>query len=260
MATTFVLGGRRPNLYGAGPAKDEPANPVPATLKPIMRGGVETCSADAPCLFFQTSADQGRHWTRHHVNVPLPEGFYAMFANVAADPGKPGRYAIGLVSADQNKIFTLVTDDSGKTWSGPFTVPEVARGRNFKEWMDFGPTGVLGFMWRKQRDDITPPPPPIRLGRVWGPAYDVYASISCDGGMTWLPAIRINAETSPAGSANQDDVSHIALDAKYAHIVWGDRRMLKATPTSDKSNGGIQTYYARVPFATVTKGGQCGRQ
>jgi hypothetical protein len=138
-------------------------------------------------------------------------------------------------------------------------VPETAQGIDFKQWMDYGRTGVLGVIWRKERADLTPAPPPVQFGRVWGPAYDIYASISCDGGRTWVPSIRINAESSPAGSANQDDVSYIALDAHDAHLVWGDRRMLTKTPTQDKSNGGIQTYYARVPFTTVTKGAACGR-
>jgi hypothetical protein len=257
VAAAYALGGPAAALYGI--ALGGGTTSAPPSLKPLMKGGGE-CTVHVSCLFFQTSNDEGLHWTRHYVDVPLPRGVHPFVVNVAADPGRPGRYALGFLSGDSKELMSVVTDDSGETWSGPFIVPENASGADFKQWMDYGPTGVLGLIWRKQRDDLTPAAPPQQRGRIWGPAYDVYASISCDGGTSWLAAVKINAQASPAGSANQDDISYLTLDAHYAHLVWGDRRMLTKTPTANKTNGGIQAYYARVPFATLSKGQSCGRK
>ena len=66
--------------------------------------------------------------------------------------------------------------------------------------------------------------------------------------------VRVNAETSPAGPAGFDDFSHIALDAKYAHLVWGDRRMLPKVNNVPHSFGGLQTYYSRLSFSAVSGG------
>jgi hypothetical protein len=223
------------------------------------------CTVQKPCIFFQTSIDEGQHWTRHH--VPLPADSYAgLMPFLAADPGRPGRYAIGMQSLDETKLNVLVTDDSGATWSGPYAVPETVKGKDFKAWMDYGPTGVLGFMWKKQRDDLTPPAKKLAsTDGTWSPpdlvgaAFDVYASLSCDGGKTWLPPLRVNAETSPPGPNRQDDLSYLVLDKHNLHLVWGDRRSIGKITNAPTGRGGVQTYYGRVPFTAATHGAKCGR-
>jgi hypothetical protein len=261
VAATFVLGGPTP---GAGFTGAPPAPvPVPASLQSALNGAVTSCSIQAPCLFFETSSDQGQHWARHHVVVP--GGFSGQHANVSADPGRPGRYAISVLTSDRTKFLVLVTDDSGATWSRPVTILETASGVNFKQWMAYGPTGVLGLVWRKERSDLTPAKPPNAppespLFPSTGPAYDVYAAISCDGGATWLPTTRVNAETSPAGPPGRDDFSFIALDARYAHLVWGDHRMPTDASSTPSPANVIQAYYGRVPFSALSKGAACGRR
>jgi hypothetical protein len=132
--------------------------------------------------------------------------------------------------------------------------------------MDFGPTGVLGFMWKKQRDDLTPPvQKPAAAEGTWsppdlvGPAFDVYAALSCDGGKTWQPPLRVNGVTSPPGPNRQDDLSYLVVDRKYLHLVWGDRRDIGKITNARGGRGGVQTYYGRVPFAAATHGAKCGR-
>ena len=259
IAATFVLGGPVPGagFTGAAPAP----RPVPASLAGLMQDGITSCSLQAPCLFFQTSSDQGQHWTRHHVVVP--GGFNGQHTNVSADPGRPGRYAISVLSPDRAHVLVTVTDDSGATWARPVTVPEIASGVDFKQWMEYGPTGVLGVIWRKERLDLTPSGlpggSPIAPDTI-GPAYDIYGAISCDGGATWLPPVRVNAETSPPGPVAEDDFSYLALDAHYAHLVWGDRRMIGQIHNAPGARGGIQAYYGRVPFSTLSNGAPCGRR
>jgi hypothetical protein len=272
VASVFLIGTPIP---GGGPAR---AAPIPASLRPLIPSTIQTCSMQAQCLFFQTSADQGRTWTRHY--VPTPGGFSGYFSYVAADPGRPGRYAIGVTNRDSSGLEVLVTNDSGATWSPPIAVPQAPgavlppppnpsdtspfsqlnQGAISKPWMDYGPTGVLGFMWKQTRSDLNGT---TKLsgepGRSIGPAFDVYAAISCDGGLTWLPPVRVNAETSPPGNSSFDDLSYIALDAKYAHLVWGDRRLISQVKNAPKAIGGVQAFYGRVPFSLVSRGAKCGR-
>lgn len=256
LAAVFVLGLPHPMEQSRG----EP-EPVPASLQSLIKDGTRTCSREAPCLFFETSSDEGQTWKRHH--VPAPGGISGLAAHVAADPGRPGRYAIGVLGHGATRLNVLVTDDYGETWSGPHAVPETAQGVDFKPWMDYGPSGVLGYMWKKRRDDLSTPAPPSMaqlVGQTWGAAFDVYAAISCDGGETWLPPVRVNATSSPSGPNGFDDLSYIAMDAHYAHLVWGDRRNISKVKNAPTGVGGLQVYYARVPFASVSNGAACGRQ
>jgi hypothetical protein len=259
VATTFLIGAPGPGGFTGG----QPAPvPIPDSLKSVLTDGTTSCSRQAPCLFFQTSTDQGEHWTRHH--VPVAGGFSGS-ANVTADLGRPGRYAISVLNSARTNLLILVTDDSGATWSGPVTVPETATGVDFKYWLDYGPTGVLGLVWKKQRDDLAPPAPtPGADGAgprsAMAPGFDVYSAISCDGGNTWPSPVRMNAESSPPGPAGNDDLSYISLDAKYAHMVWGDRRMLSKVTNVPGASGGLQAYYGRLPFSAVSNGAACGRK
>jgi hypothetical protein len=262
LAVAFMLGTPEPGGMGRGAPTS-----VPASLQGLIKDGTKTCSVAAPCVFFETSADEGQTWSRHQ--VPLPAGVAARAAHVAADPGRPGRYAVGLLSANGKSLMSVVTDDYGESWSAPATIPETVQGDDFKQWMDYAPNGVLGYMWKKKRDDLPPPPPmpPMTsmadmmkmIGRMQGPPFDVYAAISCDGGKSWLKPVRVNAEASPAGPNGFDDLSYIALDNNNAHLVWGDRRNVTKVKNAPSGMGGIQVYYGRVPFTAVSNGAVCGR-
>ncbi|HTV96178.1 MAG TPA: sialidase family protein [Steroidobacteraceae bacterium] len=269
VAATFVLGTER---EGPMPAQ---RGPMPESLEGLLPAGTTTCTPAAPCLFFETSTDKGRHWARHH--VPTQGEFAGFFVNVAADPGRRGRfavlYAIGSGRSSGmgdlgsgNQLAVMVTDDAGITWSAPVIIPETATGKDFKYWMDYGPTGVLGAMWRKERSDLATPrpsspiPDPMAPYRPWGAPYDIYADISCDGGKTWAAPVRVNAATSPSGYVNQDDFSYIALDAHYAHLVWGDRRMVSKVKNTPLGTGGLQVFYGRVPFSALSGAAACAAQ
>jgi hypothetical protein len=261
VAATFVLGGAAP---GAGSAGGPPApRPVPASLQEVVKGAVTACSMQAPCLFFETSADEGIHWTRHY--VPVDGGFSpSQRANVAADPGREGHYAIAVVNPAQTNFIVLTTHDSGASWS-QVALPQGPGGVKFKQWMAFGPSGVVGIVWKDRRDDLTPARQPGQgegagANRVFEAAFDVYAAISCDGGSTWNAPVRVNAETSPAGVPGEDDLAYIVLDDKYAHMVWGDRRLQSKITNVPGGMGGVQAFYGRLPFSVATHGAACGRK
>lgn len=244
------------------------SNDVPISLRSVVPTTVTQCTNEQPCLFFETSQDDGQHWTRHY--VPVPGSFSTARAaaqvNLAVDAGRPGRYAIGVLSPDQMHLLVVVSDDYGATWSAPAQIPEIATGIDFKQWMAYGPTGVIGFMWKKQRDDMPPPTQVVGHYFDWTDTpqsgFDVYDSVSCDGGLHWQKAVRVNAETSPgSNTARHDDVSYIVLDTQASHLVWGDRRVFPQI--KDKmapgAIAGTHAYYGRVPFSVLTDGEKCGR-
>ena len=153
--------------------------------------------------------------------------------------------------------MTLVTADSGKNWSKPATVPETAKGWDFKTRLAYSPNGVLVYLWKKARTDLNPNPLPPHIET----AFDVYAAISCDGGLSWAVPIRVNAQPSLAGTDSEDDLTWVDADGHFAHLAWGDRRSLneiKKIAGDFKGQVG-QAFYGRVPFSLVHHGQVCGR-
>lgn len=265
VATILIVGGlgRLPNLPGI-PKDKEPAA-MPDSLKNVVPAGIECVQGKLPaCLIFQTSSDDGQHWVRHFVPMPgdFEEGSEGGLSSLTltADPGKPGRYAIGMHI--YGKLMTIVTSDSGNTWSKPATIPESAMGKDFKTRLAYSPNGVLTYAWKKERTDLNEPsssPPP--QAEFLEAAFDVYAAVSCDGGLSWPKAIKVNSKPSLQGEGAGDDLTYIAADTRYAHLVWGDRRMADVIK---KIAGNVpgptwHAYYGRIPFTIVGKGERCGR-
>jgi hypothetical protein len=256
VAATFVLGGPPP---GGGAPETSAPSPIPASLVSVVGGAVTACSIEAPCVFFETSTDEGKTWTRHYV----PAGAVnTQRVSVAANPKRPGHYTILALSADRTNFLVMTTTDSGATWSRPVTVPQATKSVKFKQWMAIGPSGVLGLVWKDRRDDLTPQEKSEQANRtaanrVYEAAFDVYTSISCDGGATWVQPIRVNSEPSPAGPPASDDFSYMALDSKNALLVWGDRRLQPTVTNVPGGAGGVQTFFGRVPFSVATQGARC---
>jgi hypothetical protein len=254
VASIFTVGGTGRNQRGASPS----AQSMPDSVKSIVPSGTECVPGKQPvCLIFQTSTDDGANWTRHF--VPTPEGFTGG-TNLSADPQREGRYAISMTVL--GKLMSVVTDDSGKTWSTPASPPETTTGSAFKTRIAYSPNGVLTLIWKQERTDLNAPPssPPPHF-RGFESAFDVFVAISCDGGLSWRNAIRVNTKPSPQGEASADDLTYIDADTQYAHFVWGDRRI---TDDVRKMAGNVpgptfHSYYGRVAFATASNGTRCGR-
>jgi hypothetical protein len=268
VAEIFIVGGKGRLSFEPPPVGGAAPPPMPASLRSIVPAGIECVQGQPACLIFQTSDDDGEHWVRHF--VPTPEGFAGGFmggTSMAADPGQRGRFAISLMVS--GKLMSIVTNDFGKTWSAPAAIPETAAGDDFKIRVAYSPNGVLTSIWKKQRTDLNKPVPPPPAGQpVDGltlarheSSFDVYTSISCDGGLSWPAAIRINSKPSPQGDGRGDDLTYLDADTQFAHVVWGDRRM---TDEVKKAAGDVpgpirHAYYGRVPFSAVSKRNKCGR-
>jgi hypothetical protein len=181
---------------------------------------------------FQVSIDGGQSFTSSRVTdsegapVPPPEGSLVPSATlgatdpvpwVSADPTHPGRFAVMLPRGDDLEVY--LTRDAGRTWTGPSVI---AAPSAVKPWMEFGPTGLLGVMWRTS-------------------AVDAYSVVSFDRGRSFSSPLKVNRTTQPPGDGQPggDEWSRIVLDHRYAYVTWSDAR----------SGGGIDGIVSRVPVS-----------
>lgn len=154
---------------------------------------------------------------------------------ISHDPTKAGRYAMLKYSLENGapRFSVAVSDDHGKTWS-PFVVAGTTPGANgFDRQLafEYGRNGVLAIAWRAVYADGS---------------YDVWSSISKDGGHTFSQPYRVSRAKSPASisrgiTAQNDDVVDLSMDNDNVHMVWGDSRA-----------GFLGTWYGRVSLSAYT--------
>jgi hypothetical protein len=99
-------------------------------------------------------------------------------------------------------------------------------------WADFSPNGTLGIAWRDRR--LTGPTATV--------PFDVFTTISTDGGATTRPNRKISSASSTFSSLTRgNDFLGVALDNQNIHVDWGDYR-----------NNNWEVYYNREAFTTFT--------
>ena len=146
--------------------------------------------------------------------------------SLSADQTKAGRFAI--LKYDNVSYSVAISEDYGQTW-GPFvTAGTVAGATSFtKPAFEFSRDGVIGLMWRADYADKS---------------YDIWSSISRDGGKTFSNSLRVSHAKSPSSlpikGAGNDDHADLCMDKEYIHMVWGDLR-----------TGFMGTWYGRVAFS-----------
>lgn len=193
-------------------------------------------AVEATDVVFYSSTDDGVTFTAHPVTdsngdpaqvptgVSLPDNQTLNSTDpvpwVTADPAGTGRFAIMVPHGDAFAIY--VTADSGESWVGPTVVPaEGAR----KPWIEYGADGQLGVTWRTLDDD----------------KVDSYATVSFDGGATFSPALRVNAETQRwgYGTSGGDEWSRILFEGDGVFVTFADGR----------GGGSLDGIVARVPVS-----------
>ena len=204
---------------------------VAASAPPGALKGAAKC----PCLIFETSRDEGKTFDRSIVktDLVLPRGFGGGGGLAgAADPSHPGRFAVMTTAQDNSEMQIYITDDYGKTWKGPAKAGNVADGSISKPDIGYAPNGNLAVMWLAVAKDGT---------------YTAWSNASHDGGVTFGKQIKVSQAPSPARASikdrgnnrDGDDLSSIAVDNEYVHIVWADGRA-----------GFLGAWYARVPLSS----------
>ena len=95
-----------------------------------------------------------------------------------------------------------------------------------KSTIEYSRDGILGFMWKATYADGS---------------FDVWCSISRDGGKSFSRSLRVSHARSPGSlttkGAGLDHVADLSMDKENIHMVWGDFR-----------SGFLGTYYGRVAF------------
>jgi hypothetical protein len=192
-------------------------------------------SAPAPCILFETTKNAGASWSRSVLKV---ESSSTGRPGVAADPAKAGHFAVFVPVNGDKEFWIYETRDSGTTWSGPGKVAEDTTKQHFHPWMEYAPNGVLGLLWRTRQPapgqaaaPAAPPsggPPTFGAGPAPAP-YNIWASISRDGGATFSEPLKVSRADSPAPQGGMfgnsgDDYSALALDREYLYAGWPDWR------------------------------------
>ena len=225
-----------------------------------------TTGATCPCLVFGLSRDEGKTFDRHVVTLPgdapvggdsaavsggrggtLPGGAapggpggrgggggggFGGGVFLAADQSHPGRFALRKSAASNTQMLVWVTEDYGKTWTGPALAGSIPGTTVSKPDMAYSPKGELALMWLA----VTP-----------GGAYTAWSSVSHDGGFKFSAPVQVSHSPSPARNSikyrgnnwDGDDLSSIVADNDYVHIVWADGRA-----------GFLGAWYARVPLSS----------
>ncbi|MEO8594103.1 MAG: sialidase family protein [Candidatus Solibacter sp.] len=192
-------------------------------------------AAKCPCIIFGASRDEGKTFERHVVQAELPpqQGFGGMGnLAVAADASHPGRFAIMTLTAGNTEMNVLVTEDYGKTWKAPVKAGGTPGATISKPDMSYSPRGDLAVMWLAVQPDLS---------------YSMWSAASRDGGMKFSQPVQVSHGASPPRSSikyrgnnwDGDDLSSLAVDNDFVHIVWADGRA-----------GFLGAWYARVPLSS----------
>lgn len=192
-----------------------------------------------PCNIFETSTDDGLHWTRNI--APIAANWSA------ADPALPGHFAIlsgeALTASTSTPDYLQVTStfDYGKTWSKPQLVGQTPPNPRYQPWINFSPKGALGVGYKTVYGDT-----------VNTDSYDYWSAISCDGGLTFSAPLRVSHDVSGAEPLGGDDFSFVALDNNNLYAGWGDMRTSPTNPAPSARS----IYFGTVPIkAYVTPDG-----
>jgi hypothetical protein len=188
-----------------------------------------------PCVVFEASRDEGKSFERHIVqyDFPMPRGFGGGGGlMLAADPSHAGRFAVATTVAAGAEIQVFLTEDFGKTWKAPVHAGGTPGTTVSKPDMAYSPKGDLALMWLAVGPDQS---------------YSAWSSASHDGGSTFSAAVQVSKTPSPSRASikyrgnnwDGDDLSSIAVDNDFVHIVWADGRA-----------GFLGAWYARVPLSS----------
>lgn len=218
---------------GGGRSRPAAANGILGVA--YVASSVPSPAGKCPCLVFGASRDEGATFDRNVVqyNVAVPKGFNGMGnPSLAADTSHPGRFAVMSLTEGDREIQVFVTDDAGKTWKGPLAAGSVPGTTITKPDIGYSPHGDLAVMWLAVKPDGT---------------YTAWSSAERAGATKFSAPIQVSQAPSPARASikdrgnnwDGDDLSSIAVDNDFVHIVWADGRA-----------GFLGAWYARVPLSS----------
>jgi hypothetical protein len=198
-------------------------------------------------LWAVRSRDGGRTWVSTRItDRQVPVGFPMLAEDRSAGLLTGRVYAVWIADEESGNVMLGHSDDGGVSWSRPVIVNHdralVLRARPA---VHVSRQGVVAVSWTDGRDDVK--------GRgAW--CWDVYASVSLDGGETFQPDIRLTGAVTCSqlpgnGRAGQrwrwgGDYAGIGSDSMGRFLVgWSDSR-----------SGVFQPYLARITVRSTGAG------
>jgi hypothetical protein len=220
-------------------------------------------------IAFNRSFDGGSTWDTQRVVSPktvpfeiaVPAEFFRkalVYPSLGVDTSNGPRRGrlycswTDLTASGISDIFLSYSDDKGTTWSSPQPVTD--RGYfadHFNHWMSVDPlTGYVNVAFYDTRFDTT------------GSRYmtDYFLSQSRDGGVTWLPNVRVSNQSSNEHDCNgvypcdginygnqQGDYEGLVSYGGTSYPVWTDsRRQLVALPGCSRGLAMEEVFTAKV--------------
>jgi hypothetical protein len=132
-----------------------------------------------------------------------PTNANELYMVYAADPDGP--------LPDESDIFLIRSTNQGASWSAPLQLnTDTTPNDQILPWIDVKPNGTIDVAWYDRRND------PFDV------FWDVYVAQSNDGGLSFLPEVRLNDVSFPtaAGGSWMGEYMGLAVDSTHAYVAW----------------------------------------
>ncbi len=156
-------------------------------------------------MYFQTR--QGESWSEA---VPIRDTYWGEFSSLNFTADTSGNiYCTWLDWREgSSNVYFSVSDDAGSTWSANIRVDNDVSGQEKREpGILSTPDGILYILWADNRNPAT--------------LFDIYYSLSVDGGKDWTGNIKVNDDTTRSW---QTSPSAVIDNSGNLFAVWSDYR------------------------------------
>jgi hypothetical protein len=172
------------------------------------------------------SIDGGNTFTQYSIAYPvtgsgITDSLYQGSYSLSANPVVAGNLIFQAVDARNGDpdILAVYSTNSGQNWNvTPFRVNDDAINNGIGQdmsWGEFTPNGVYALSWRDRRHGI----PNDTSG------YEIYTSISTDGGSSFKPNYCLSSAFSPfINIIRGNDFLGVGLNNTDLFAVWSDNR------------------------------------
>jgi hypothetical protein len=149
------------------------------------------------------------------------------------------------VGSQATDIFVRISDDNGATWSNPVRVTDDSSGNShFNPQMAIDPTtGNVAIAWYDSRN-----------AGAADQTAQIFATLSTDGGATWMPNVQVSAGTSNVTLANSgiDYGDYMLMDFYGGTFrpIWSDN----SNSTGDNADGTLSALDIYTAAVTLTSG------
>ncbi len=153
--------------------------------------------------------------------IPAADSLVKEGISIASNPADTTNLIITAVSNHfgEPDVVSYNSHNAGKTWAGPVRLNDDKLGAydtaHDLAWGSFAPNGTYATVWRDRRNtgagDTVP--------------FQIYGTISKDGGNTYAPNFRISDAVSPAVTLiHGDDFLGCAVSDSTVYALWSDMR------------------------------------